>query len=276
MAFFSERNGFIDVSKTFIKNEVPEAVANAMCSSFEEVCNILNKYGKYDSVKGSPSKRFELYICTHFLNKRKSQLSSYKASIESFVVSTTSEWYKKLDFIEFVLENLRETSKSAYDFFVKDLNWQFSRLNYGYIIVADKVVERITDNEIKSIETAINNGTSSAGEHFAHALELYSQRPEGDYANSIKESISAVECVCRGRTEVKTLGDALDTFEKKGIHIHPRLKAAFEQMYAYTNQPDTGIRHAMMDNVGTYAPGPEEALFFLITSSAFVNYINSK
>ena len=48
-------------------------------------------------------------------------------------------------------------------------------------------------------------------------------------------------------------------------------KAAFEQMYAYTNQPNIGIRHAMMDSTGSYSAGSEEALFFLVTCSAFVD-----
>lgn len=68
----------------------------------------------------------------------------------------------------------------------------------------------------------------------------------------------------------------INAFEKKDMSIQPRLKEAFEQLYAYTNQPNTGIRHALMDNTGSYLPGPEEALFFLVSCSAFINYLTSK
>lgn len=132
------------------------------------------------------------------------------------------------------------------------------------------------DEEVKSIETAVNHKSVSVKEHFARALELYSQRPEGDYANSIKESISAVEYICREFTGANKLGEALNAFEKKGLPIHPRLKEAFEQLYAYTNQPNTRVRHALMDNSGSYSPGHEEALFFLVTCSSFVNYLTAK
>ena len=37
-----------------------------------------------------------------------------------------------------------------------------------------------------------------------------------------------------------------------------------------------GIRHALMDDTAEYVPGAEEALFMLVSCSAFINYLNSK
>lgn len=54
------------------------------------------------------------------------------------------------------------------------------------------------------------------------------------------------------------------------------LKVAFDKLYAYTNQPDTGIRHALMDDEGKYTPSREEALFMLVSCSSFLNYLNAK
>ena len=280
MPLFSERNGYITVSDILIKKKVPEAVANAIFSAYEGACNILDDEG--EQIWGRmPSDEFESHIWTHFLNKRRSQyrVSKYTdmvEDLESFITSSSTPWYRKLDFIEFVLINIKTLSSTAYDYFIKDLNAQFNRLRFGYKIVADQVIDSVSDEEVKSIEKAVNNKNTNVKEHFTRALELYSQRPEGDYANSIKESISAVECVCRELTGAKKLGEALNAIEKKGISIHPRLKEAFEQLYAYTNQPNTGVRHAMMDKEGSYAPGPEEAIFFLVSCSAFVNYLASK
>lgn len=280
MPLFSERNGYIKVSDILIKEDVPDLVANAISSAFEGACNVLDDEG--DKIwEHMPSDEFESYIWTHFLNKRRSQYRISKLSkefddLESFLISSSTPWYRKLDFIEFVLINLKSQSTAAYNYFVKDLNWQFARLNFGYKIVADQVIDSISEEEVKSIEKAVNHKSANIKEHFARALELYSQRPEGDYANSIKESISAVEYICRELTGTNKLGEALNTFEKKGLPIHPRLKEAFEQLYAYTNQPNTGVRHAMMDSSGSYSPGPEEALFFLVTCSSFVNYLTAK
>ena len=55
--------------------------------------------------------------------------------------------------------------------------------------------------------------------HLNKALELYAQRPIGDYRNSIKESISAIEVYCREITGEKTLGEALNKINGKGLVI---------------------------------------------------------
>ena len=53
---------------------------------------------------------------------------------------------------------------------------------------------------------------------------------------------------------------------------HP--KSAFEKLYGYTNNPDTGIRHALIDD--TNIPTSAEATYMLVTCSAFINYLNTK
>lgn len=127
-----------------------------------------------------------------------------------------------------------------------------------------------------SIETAIADSTNNIRLHLNKALELYSLRPYGDYRNSIKESISAVEAYCREKTNEETLGKSLNKLESLGITIPKMLKVAFDKLYAYTNQPDTGIRHALMDDEGKYTPSNEEALFMLVSCSSFLNYLNAK
>ena len=162
------------------------------------------------------------------------------------------------------------------DIFVGELNRNFRRLNFAYRIVNKEIVEITSEEEIKTIETALSSSKDNIKIHLNNALELYSKRPDADYRNSIKESISAVEVFCREKTGEDTLGKALNTLESNGIVIHKLLKSAFDKLYAYTNQPDTGVRHALMDNDGNYVPQAEEALFMLVSCSAFINYLNKK
>ena len=122
----------------------------------------------------------------------------------------------------------------------------------------------------------MDNSPRNIKMHLNSALEKYAQRPIGDYRNSIKESISAVEAFCREKTGENTLGKALKQLESKGIVIPLLLKSAFEKLYAYTNHEDTGIRHALMDDEGNYTPTTEEALFMLVSCSAFINYLGRK
>ena len=94
--------------------------------------------------------------------------------------------------------------------------------------------------------------------------------------NSIKESISAVESICKMITNdsADTLGKALNKIEKDGgIKIHPSMNAAFRKLYGYTSDSG-GIRHALTDE--KTPPDFEDAMFMLVSCSAFVNYVVSK
>jgi hypothetical protein len=160
--------------------------------------------------------------------------------------------------------------------FSEILNAEFERLNFAYRIVNYEIVDITSEQEIQAIETAINKSPRNVQIHLNSALEKYAQRPIGDYRNSIKESISAVEAFCREKTGENSLGKALNKLEREGLFLHSLLKSAFDKLYAYTNQEDTGIRHALMDDEENYTPTAEEALFMLISCSAFINYLDSK
>ena len=55
------------------------------------------------------------------------------------------------------------------------------------------------------------------------------------YYCPIDTLLFVVEYFCRDCTGANKLGDALDILEKYVTILHPRLKSAFEQMYAYIN-----------------------------------------
>lgn len=110
--------------------------------------------------------------------------------------------------------------------------------------------------------------------YIENALKHLSSRPEPDYRNSIKESISAVEALCREITGDTTLGPALKALEKKGVVIPRFLQAGIEKLYVYTNDSKTGIRHALMDDAEV--PTFDEAKFMLVTCCAFVNYLYAR
>ena len=94
-----------------------------------------------------------------------------------------------------------------------------------------------------------------------------SKKPEPDYQNSIKESISAVEGICKLLTKIESGGikDALRILADK-IEIPVALKEGFEKLYGYTSGKD-GIRHPILSkrNVGF-----AEAKYMLVSCSAFL------
>lgn len=150
-------------------------------------------------------------------------------------------------------------------------NLVFEQEFVGYRFV-NCMVQPITDkNEIQSITEAVNSHFTEVNQHINKALGFLSDRQSPDYANSIKESISAVERMCSiilGKPT--TLGAALKKLEDNSVVIHPALKSAFSQLYGYTSDA-SGIRHS--GELGGKESTFEEAKFMLVSCCAFVNYL---
>ena len=191
-------------------------------------------------------------------------------------------WNRILDLAEYVckwisvnIENysyLEELLKE----YEGNLNNEFDRLDYGYRVANHCVVDITSEEELAAISEAIESSKDNVSEHLQRAVMHYSTRPNPDVRNSIKESISAVEAVCRELTGENTLGQALKHLEDNGVVIHKMLKEGLTKFYVYTNDPDSGIRHALMDDEGTYTPSKDEAYYMLVTCSTFVNYLRRK
>ena len=282
MKVFSQRYGYSQVDDTFVREKMTEAVENAICNCCDDLKKSLEaiSFGNTDYYRG-----MEEVLWRYFLNRRLSDFGygySHRVVLVDYIKSKDNPWYKKLDILENALRYLYALSErnssvaSRVNHFVYSLNSDFKRLNYAYRIIDKQIVEVTSEEEITSIKKALEENKDNIKEHMTKALEHCSQRPTGDYRNSIKESISAVEALCREKTGESTLGKALQKLEKNGVVIPATLNAAFDKLYTYTNQPDTGIRHAIMDDDGKYTPGVDEAVFMLVSCSAFINYLNKK
>lgn len=272
MALFSERYGYTKPSDIIIRESITPEIQNAICSCYDRLFDELRRY---DVDEGYVA--LEHHIWLYFLNEREGDFVGDDQLVTDYI-EEDHKWYEKIDLIEFSIKFLYQYFNNNYQgsnttsVFVHRLNKEFKRLNFAYRIVDSEVVEITTEEEIVSIEDALKNSTSNIRTHLNKALELYAQRPNGDYRNSIKESISAVEAASRNITGENVLN--FKKMEEKGILISPVLRQAFEKLYGYTNDKSTGIRHALMDD--TNAPEAEEALFMLVSCSAFINYLNKK
>ncbi len=281
MKLFSERYNYTKVSDVIIREEITPEIQNAICSCYDRLPDLFQQL--YIRHSNNYYIELEKYLWIYFLNKREGDFSKggrYHIVSTFFIEDPNNPWYKKLDLVELTIKYLyrltNNHSKSVFNEFVKQLNFEFERLNFAYRVVDQEIVEITSKEEISAIENAMQNATSNIKVHLRKALDLYAQRPQGDYRNSIKESISAVEAYCREITGENTLGQALNKLNSNGVVFPSTLKSAFEKLYAYTNQPNTGIRHALMDDEGSYTPASEEALFMLISCSAFINYLKIK
>jgi hypothetical protein len=275
MAKFSERYGYVSPSSVLIRESLTDEIINAICTAYD-LLRLNMDSGSYTSYT-----QIEKYLWCYFLNNRLRDFSSNNEVATKYIKSK-NEWYQKLDLVEETLSYLAQERdeyrwydnpyKNHHKYFVRYLNEEFVRLNFAYRVIDNQIVEVTSEDEVATIEAALHNSTNAVKEHLRTALKSLSKRPDGDYRNSIKESISAVEAIVREITGEKALD--FKKLESKGIVLPPVLKKSFESLYGYTNDKSTGIRHALMDD--TNAPTSDEATFMLVSCSAFINYLTKK
>lgn len=181
-----------------------------------------------------------------------------------------AEWYEVYDFIEELLEEITGRPRGA----LIDLANSFLELELSaYRIVEGRIAEITNEEEIKSIEEAMAATTALSGvhTHLNEALAKLTSRSEPDYRNSIKESISAVEAMCRAITGEwsATLGQAIKRLREAGVTLHPSLEQAWLKLYGYTSDKG-GIRHALTEESEI---GFADAKYMYVSCTAFINHL---
>jgi len=273
MANFSERNN-LNTPKEIQLNYVDE---NLKIRIWNILNIILFEKSQHRSFGGSYYEESQLIniIWINLFNKDADLLGTYLGEIKANFkkVFFESEWHVIYSLIEEIIKDKKGTK------FCSTITDTFNRVlqkeNSAYRIVNEIVSPLTNQEEINEIEKSINLSDKyiSVRHHIGSSQKLLSDRKHPDYRNSIKESISAVEAICKIITEKEnaTLGEALKKLGEK-VEIHPALIKGFDSIYGYTNDKN-GIRHAMMELSSiTY----EDALFFLVSCSSFVNYLISK
>lgn len=158
------------------------------------------------------------------------------------------------------------------DNFIGFCNSILDHSNSAFRFVSGVIAPITSEVEIKEIERALREGDKYSGVkgHLQAALGFLTEAAP-NYRNSIKESISAVETLCRHLTNdpKATLGVALKNVDNKH-KLEPTIKVAFEKLYGYTNDAN-GIRHSSMEDAPNITAA--DARYMLISCSAFVNFV---
>ena len=123
---------------------------------------------------------------------------------------------------------------------------------------------------VKAFADLATNQFNGARSHLGKAA---SHLTAGAYADSVRESIHAVEAACVTLDPTAdVLSKALAKLEQK-IAIHPAMKKGFTSLYAYTSD-EGGIRHALLEDAAKVDEA--DALFMLGACAAFVSYLLNK
>ena len=182
---------------------------------------------------------------------------------------------KVLDLIEIIVDDESVTdefaNKIAYLFEVHAAAYWLdtSRRPYQFFPCSTKEQGEATRAAIETIRASSMEGAET---HLRQAVDHINA---GQYADSITDSIHAVESVARIICpEAKTLSKALDALQRDGLLKHPALKEAFSKLYGYTSD-EQGLRHSLLDK-NSADVGLDEAVFMFGACASFAAYLASK
>jgi hypothetical protein len=264
---FSERKGFKQVStliqRDTLSQETRNLLWNHLHANIWDVSQFHNPYSDCNEVA------FGITMWHHFYRLPLDD----KPGIQAIIKKIRGEFfngppYAVYDLLEFILGfwNKSELNDSINSVLAEEL--------VAYRYVGGQITDITDEAEVEMLQIAMNDDVFPyVKAHLESALAYLSNRKSPDYRNSIKESISAVESLAKeitGKPKAE-LGEALGILEKKG-KLHGALKVSFAALYGYTSNAN-GIRHALMEEPALTA---DEAKFFLLSCTSFINYLKTK
>jgi hypothetical protein len=142
------------------------------------------------------------------------------------------------------------------------------------VVASDVIAPMGSDQEAKTVSSALADlnsvGLGGSREHLKAATAELSA---GHFADSVRESIHAVESIVRVLEPHGDFSKALAKLETK-TNIHAALKKGFVNIYGFSSD-EQGIRHSLLEK---QAPLVDEvdALFMIGACSAFISYLINK
>jgi hypothetical protein len=140
-----------------------------------------------------------------------------------------------------------------------------------YRIVDGVICPIGTDGDAATVERAFvdlkASGFTGSREHLKSASAELSA---GNFSDSIRESVHAVESVVRVLEPSGDFSKALAKLEAKA-KIHGALVSGFKSIYGFSSD-EQGIRHPLLDK-GAPAVDEVDAIFMLGAGSAFISYL---
>lgn len=259
---FSERYGYTQARTVAQVESMDDTLRTALWNVTWE--RYLNGFDVYERAQGHSLMR--VLWATHFHRDVSTVPDNpYDAADELRAIFSHGDWYEVYDLVQAIVEANPEAE------LVKVYNAMMEIHLAGYRIVGTEVTQLSGKEEVEAVEDAITDSGRFVGvqHHLKTALTLYSRRENPDYANSIKESISAVESMMKELTGKAPLKAGIDELARLHPNLHRALVAGWKSLYGFTSDADA-IRHG-----GLTGPNvtQADARYFLVTCSAFVNLL---
>ncbi|MDX0455517.1 hypothetical protein GOC72_18855 [Sinorhizobium medicae] len=176
------------------------------------------------------------------------------------------KYHETLNFVQWLLRNHPEGRFRA-----KIANVFKDTLSAYRVVDGSTIMPIGSEQEGRAIQTALAI-TADAGMLGSrrHLLDAGASLSSGNFANSVRESISAVEAVAFAATGEKSFSKAIAVMDARRP-MNGAFKIAINQLYNYTSQ-EPGIRHAKKENASANVD-EREAIFMLGVCASFITYV---
>jgi hypothetical protein len=239
------------------------------------VDDLLNRSKRHDSVYSIGSTlsavlkeyfvKFEHRFADEFSQSREQLKSHYKQ------VFVSKNYGKILGFLQFLIRSGFEAPQLA-----DRVNGVLEENLCAYRVFEGRTIAPIASREEGialdlALKAVGESKYRSAKSHLENASENLAS---GKFADSIRESIHAVDAVAQILVpNSNDLGPSLTKLQKSG-HIHNAMKAGFSSLYGYASD-EKGIRHALIEESEPKVT-ETDAIYMLGACASFVTYMIGK
>lgn len=285
---FSQANNLEPLPAPLRLGEIPQPVRNALFAVFvREIENAHQKSYIYESPMRRPERRMRLdggfwsealwRKHVHFDHAAADELDlDVRRVLTAFKQLCMDAPYSHLlDVIEFLARQDDRASPYLLELAFNEAFEQY-RVPYRLVQPGPSVIALAGEGEGRAVQEAFAalgaDEFSGARKHLRDA-GIYLGQP-GKEADSVRESIHAVEAVCKviAGTPDATLTSALGRFKNKAP-MHAAFSTALEKLYSYTND-EKGIRHALLDDAANVDAA--DAQFMYGACAGFVSFLITK
>jgi hypothetical protein len=226
---------------------------------------------------GVDQKKRDMAIHTQLFKRPLDELNHYSHAPDSFSFRSTlrsyydaAQWYQIYDLIELSLEHSSDFFREKY---IEPFNQILENNLAGYRYIEGRITPITSPAQIATIEQAFDDvapvNFAPVHQHLKKALDFYSNRHKPDYANSVRESVTALESLVK----LITGTDTVDMNKVKQLLNldDAKLASSIVSLWGYSNEKP-GVRHARGDG-DEKSPTASEALLVLSTSATLISYL---
>ncbi len=275
---FSQRYGYEPLPEPMRLEDLSGDLRREIWNAIRELLNEDSHSLYSDSYYfGERTKKFIERVIGKFLRQSEDEISTDYSQTMFFFEDLVhkGEFNRVLDLVQIIVNERDET-----DILTERIKNSFEQYAAYWLNTSHRPFQFYPRSSIEqgeatqnAIETIRESGMEGASTHLRQATGHINARR---FADSVKESIHAVESVARriDQKAHRTLDPALDSLKGAGILKHPALAEAFKKLYGYTSD-EQGIRHALLDKE-TPDVGLDEALFMFGACASFAAYLVNK